>query len=895
MFIRRLGGSAAFLAALLLSIQLAIPGAALAQSICAPLAAWTLPAGIQLLEFPTAWQKACGTANVAVLDNGIFTQNGAPHPALNRVRGNFLRNCRSLAGNGACFEGIGEVAEEGATRGHGTHVAGIIGATYTTSNPATGLAAVGGCRGCSLQIVKTSTSEQSMVPALREARSFGAQVVNLSHGFPDANQPANCATATCTAYRARLDELVARDIVVVAASGNSDFPGGGTAINFPANHFPTVIAVGGADGAAFWPPRQVTRTDFTPPTTLQFGSAAGPAQWLIAPAVAVHSLFNNDHNWALFGPPAEYSCRDQHLVNPALPAGFGNCTGTSMSAPHVSAIAALMKSVDPLLSAAQTREFLRQSGSAFPGWNAQIGHGIPSAARAVNLALGGASVTNRLTPLFSLAAVNSPGTNFDHLYTVVPQVAMSAIEGTLPPQPQGGSASYLTYGTPVPGYATFPGCAACATQPPRAIASVFTTHTSPVGGQELTPLYRMSWQCQTSGCADVSHVYAVASELPAFQSVGYQVDGIDGFIYPKTQSPQPANTVKLCRKYDSGRDDYILFAGTGAGGNDCSGTSDGFSGSNYTAVAAGSDWLGYVHPVQAPGPVGGATVAFVNGGMESPQVSSWSGPPTGWIGSAAATVPNSYIGSPLAPQGTQAGFYWSYGFLEQAINLQAGWHTMSYKSAVWPGYPGTFTRVRVNGVELAPTYAWPGSYGPSSLNVNIPAAGSYTFRFAADNSPTTAVLIDDVHIRALSTTFANSGLESPVTSGFGPLPAEWYGFGSAGVATQAMWMGGALGPAPQGTQALYYHTSSLIGQTVLLTPGTTILTFRAGVWPGFPQAQLKVRVHGADQPAVNLSQPGWGSYTVVLNGSWNGPTPIEFLADPAVASWIVLDDVRLTR
>jgi hypothetical protein len=613
MFIRHLvRGTAAFAA--LIVLQLAVASAAHAQSICPPLDASTLPAGIQFLEFPAAWQKACGTANVAILDNGIFVQNGAPHPALNNnLRDRFLRNCRAdELVNGACLAGIGSVDEQLQpfnTRGHGTHVAGIIGASPTTSDPGTGLAAVGGCRGCSLQIVKISTNEESVVPALDQARFFGSQVINLSNGFPDNLQVERCATATCTNWRARMNELAARDVVIVAASGNSDFPGGSSAINFPANHA-TVIAVGGADGTAFWPPRQVTRTDVTPPATMQFGSGSGAAQWLIAPAVAIPSLFYNDHNWALFGPPVEYSCRDQHLINPSLPAGFGNCTGTSMAAPHVSAIAALMKSANPLLSAAQTREFLRQSGSAYPGWAPDLGYGIPSAAKAVNLALGASDAVNRLTPLFSLAAVNSPFTNIDHLYTVVPQVAMSSIEGTLPAQPLSAlapfnaPASYRTYGTPVPGYASFPGCASCASQTPTAIASVFTTHRNPVAGApELSPLYRMSWQCPTAGCPRASHVHALPSETSSFAAVGFHIDAIDGFVYPKTQSPQPPNTAKLCRKYDPNRDDYILFAGAGVNGGDCSGTTDGFSGGNYTNLAAGTDWVGYVHPVQAPAPV----------------------------------------------------------------------------------------------------------------------------------------------------------------------------------------------------------------------------------------------------------------------------------------------------
>jgi hypothetical protein len=85
-------------------------------------------------------------------------------------------------------------------------------------------------------------------------------------------------------------------------------------------------------------------------------------------------------------------------------------------------------------------------------------------------------------------------------------------------------------------------------------------------------------------------------------SVGYKVDGIEGYVFPKTMN-QPAGTVKLCRKYYELNDDYILFPGAGAGGTDCSVATDQYTpGSNYTQSFS-DDWIGWVYTARAPQPV----------------------------------------------------------------------------------------------------------------------------------------------------------------------------------------------------------------------------------------------------------------------------------------------------
>ncbi|MEJ7668469.1 MAG: hypothetical protein WKH97_06995 [Casimicrobiaceae bacterium] len=79
--------------------------------------------------------------------------------------------------------------------------------------------------------------------------------------------------------------------------------------------------------------------------------------------------------------------------------------------------------------------------------------GSPDAGKAVTAALGGPSVVNRLTPLFSFYS----STAQNHFYTSVPQMASAALtSGGLLPQPAANNVSYGQIGLVVPGYASFP-------------------------------------------------------------------------------------------------------------------------------------------------------------------------------------------------------------------------------------------------------------------------------------------------------------------------------------------------------------------------------------------------------------------------------------------------------
>ncbi len=583
----------------------------------------------QRLNLASAWEKARGYGYSALLDNGIEVHglsNAGVHPDLvTNFRSQFSQNFNGSNGvtnpgrhaggtNSATnvdeepfniYDGSGTNVIHANVGGHGTHTAGIIGAQ---ANNSTGVA--GTCQLCSLMIGRITgidAPHQYAYPdpiAIADGFSWmtgtGAQVINNSFGGPQS--AFNCSASThntCTA----LDAAAAHDVVVVAAAGN----GQSSSVDFPANYSGVIGVAGGqydASGVAFW----VGTTDAN---GNPFGSNYGTGVAVTGPARDVISTMYTGANWEDGSDPV-YKCGDDFPAS--YFSGYGICTGTSMAAPHVAGIASLARSVNPLASRSDVKTVITQNVIACVGTSSTYcGPGVPDAAKVVTAALGGAAVVNRLTPLFSLYSSD----RYDHLYTVAPQMGTAAILGTLMPLSYTNNQfGYASIGPLSPGYSAFPGVplTGCGFSPPcdplypRAMAAVFTTFKNPLpGGPELVPLYRLSYACPSSVpsfCANhehVSHVYATDTTESWVGQAGYKIDGIEGYVFPKTVA-QPAGAVKLCRKYYSAHDDYILFPGGGTNGTDCSAATDGYTpgGSNYTQSVVSTDWIGWVYPASTP-------------------------------------------------------------------------------------------------------------------------------------------------------------------------------------------------------------------------------------------------------------------------------------------------------
>lgn len=260
----------------------------------------------------------------------------------------FFHNCTS---SGSC-----DPMEDGNTRddnGHGTLVAGIIGAD---SNNGTGIAGL--AWKATLLPVKVLDQDgwgfySDIADGLIYATDTGAAIINLSLGGTDPSET----------LRRAVNYALGQNRLVVAASGNN-----AQSIDYPAV-YPGVIAVGATD-------RNDQRAHF---------SNSGPELDLVAPGVSILS------------------------TSPSL-SGYAFGTGTSFAAPHVAGVAALVWAAAPALTAAQVRSILEQTAVDLgpPGRDNDYGYGRIDAGAAIDQVLGITPTTETPSPTATFQPAASP-------------------------------------------------------------------------------------------------------------------------------------------------------------------------------------------------------------------------------------------------------------------------------------------------------------------------------------------------------------------------------------------------------------------------------------------------------------------------------------------------------
>ncbi|MEL0583844.1 MAG: S8 family serine peptidase [Candidatus Thiodiazotropha sp. (ex. Lucinoma kazani)] len=603
---------------------------------------WGLPA----LNLESAWNLSRGHAYISIVDTGIDTD----HPDLT---GNFRPQFSNDFGSGITDDyDVDERDDNLVGIGHGTHIAGIIAAT---ANNNIGTASI--CWNCSIMVGKITGNSDAhhtdiKARALKWAIDNGTQIINLSSGGTthsylgrdgwtcddlfDFASSYNGTIFEGSPLAARIDYCEAlayaeeMDVVMVAASGN----GVRTEINeihFPASD-PRTIAVGAIDITGNATPilansiavnydgvdtTQVADDENPPEThTVQFNH--GPEMDLVAPGFNILSTFYVDATWndayELDNPYFKPECADYiDITTPHTPSnpageheendylgprpggdGYGPCSGTSMATPHISGLAGILRSINPLLKKDQIKAALVTHATindpddpnpTIP--NNDYGYGMPDALLSVQDVLGssdGVQLNNRLTPLFSLNTV----TGQDSFYTTSPQMAMAAMYGAMQPQPSSGQVNWYSTGPATPGYNSFPKPGFWWTETPHASVYILTTHNDPLNeGREIVPLYRLSYQgAHGSNNLNVDHAYTTEQAgIDAYEDEYYKLDGIEGYIFSRNES-QPTGTVKLYRKYNPTRDDHAIFPESQLSYM----TSQGYT------QNSGNEWIGYVYP-----------------------------------------------------------------------------------------------------------------------------------------------------------------------------------------------------------------------------------------------------------------------------------------------------------
>jgi hypothetical protein len=274
---------------------------------------------VDLLRLTDAWDMTLGPGNgapggiIAVIDNGV------DHSHLDLSASVWDgTHCVTETGDslGNCVHGYdfaNDDLDPAPVDGHGTHVAGVIAATSNNSQGISGVS-----RSSQIMALRTDLSTAQVVRAINFAGANGAQIINLSWGF---------GAATCAAVldQALYEAIADFDGLVVIAAGDND----------EEHDLDTWFDI----------------ADFAHDTDCWSG------------LVNVISVTASDANDAR-GTNADYGA-GVHLAAPGVAVlstepgdAYGNRSGSSIAAAHVSGTAALLWAFLPDFGATDFRHFL---------------------------------------------------------------------------------------------------------------------------------------------------------------------------------------------------------------------------------------------------------------------------------------------------------------------------------------------------------------------------------------------------------------------------------------------------------------------------------------------------------------------------------------------------------
>lgn len=272
-----------------------------------------IPWGVARIGANDAWKYSTGReVKVAILDTGIDRD----HPDLD----DNLAGCVNLISWWRSCED---------DNGHGTHVAGIIGAENNN------FGVVGVAPNAQIYAIKVLDRDGSgylsdIIEGLDWAIANRMQVVNMSLG----------ASSDVPSFKEAVERTAAAGIIQVAAGGNSG-PGENT-VYYPAA-YPQIIAVAATDSS----------------DNIPFWSSRGKELDLSAPGASIYSTYTRG--------------------------GYKTLSGTSMAAPHVTGVVALRLSLHPGESPIQIETILESNTDHIPYNETIVGAGLVNALKSVSV------------------------------------------------------------------------------------------------------------------------------------------------------------------------------------------------------------------------------------------------------------------------------------------------------------------------------------------------------------------------------------------------------------------------------------------------------------------------------------------------------------------------------
>lgn len=299
---------------------------------------------LQRVEAQGAWNILAKSSHekvrVAVIDSGIDSQEEDLKNVLNQQD-----SAQIVKRNGKiCAESL---VRDGSPNGHGTHVSGILAAE---ANNGAGIAGAGSAIDNSsielivVDIFETDRSRDTtvahLIAGLKYAKEQGVKAVNLSLGVNIAIK--KWSDDDVQALNLVCQELYDAGITIVCAAGNDNYNDNGAVQVIPADFDNTigVISLGNNDS-------RVNDSNY------------GERKDVAAPGLNIYSTLPNGK--------------------------YGVLSGTSMAAPMVTAVVAMMYSANPNLSPDEVKQVLQNTATDLgpAGKDQETGYGIVNARKAV--------------------------------------------------------------------------------------------------------------------------------------------------------------------------------------------------------------------------------------------------------------------------------------------------------------------------------------------------------------------------------------------------------------------------------------------------------------------------------------------------------------------------------
>jgi subtilisin family serine protease len=336
-------------------------------------------------RFPQAWAITHGRgARVAIIDTGA----DANHPELSGriVYRNDLDDLDA---------GSARVDEDG----HGTHVASL--ACATADN---GIGIAGAGYACSLLIEKSDFSDGSIAAAIVDAADHHADAINMSFGS-DGTVPAPQAEIDALRYARK------KGAVLVAAAADTPVREQGDPSNVlqptgtgrhPAEGIGLSVTAAQSGGTRAWFAGYGSQI-----SVAAYGaySATAGRRGLLGAFPANHALIEDpDPGVPQANPPIPATPACGCRVAFRGDTRYAYLAGTSMAAPQVTAVAAMMRHLNPALTPAVVEQLIKRTARRpkGTGWTSDLGWGILDAGAAVVAARD----TDRTRPTARLSVVS---------------------------------------------------------------------------------------------------------------------------------------------------------------------------------------------------------------------------------------------------------------------------------------------------------------------------------------------------------------------------------------------------------------------------------------------------------------------------------------------------------